>query len=77
MLTFDDAPWPGYASGSAMHQSAVLPHRDILKCKLSNKANDAGTARATQFRTKSDPSIYRSHSTNVFLNHAQMDPETV
>jgi hypothetical protein len=23
------------------------------------------------------PSIYRCHSTNVFLNHAQMDPETV
>jgi hypothetical protein len=34
---------------------------------------------ASRLRTQSliGPSIYRSHSTNVFLSHAQMDSETV
>ena len=30
-----------------------------------------------ELRGRGTPSIYRCHSTNVFLNHAQMNPETV
>src|SRR5215467_2054839 len=44
--------------------------RCVCFSSIADKSARLGHGRGT-------PSIYRCHSTNVFLNHAQMEPETV
>jgi hypothetical protein len=70
----------GEVNSRGQDQSAHLPGTKIDEqspCQPSGSTRSSPEQRTTGPLTGCNTSIYRSHSTNIFLNHAQMDSESL